>query len=92
MMLHALTRRSHAAIMPLRTLNTYVSTALAEWTRTPGLKPSVPRQTAPASQWDPSAAAGTSSFGMSGTNAHMLAAVAEPCEAAQAYHAWRRSR
>ena len=92
MMLHAMTQRSHAAIMPLRSLNPYVSTALAEWARTPGLRPAVPRQTAPASQWEPRAAAGTSSFGMSGTNAHMLAAVAQPCQAVQAEHAWQRSR
>ena len=92
MMLHAMTQRSHAAIMPLRSLNPYVSTALAEWGRTPGLQPAVPRQTAPASQWKPRAAAGTSSFGMSGTNAHMLAAVAQPCQAVQAKHVWQRSR
>ena len=92
MILQAMTQRSHAAIMPLRTLNPYVSTALGEWTRTPGLQPSVPRQAAPAAQWKPGAAAGTSSFGMSGTNAHMLAGVDRPCEPSHVQHAWRRSR
>ena len=92
MMVQALSQRAHAGIATLRTLNPYVGAALGEWGRTPGLQPSVPRQLAPAAQWRSGAAAGASSFGMSGTNAHMLVSAQQPGLLAERQPAWQRAR
>ena len=92
MMIQALSQTAHAGIATLRTLNPYVGAALGEWSRTPGLQPSVPRQLAPAAQLRPGAAAGASSFGMSGTNAHMLASAEHPAQQGARQPAWQRSR
>ena len=74
MALQALDRAALAGTLNLRTLNPYVATALAEWRRKEGPQPAAPRQLAPGPLRIPAgqAAAGASSFGMSGTNAHVL--------------------
>ena len=67
-------------LVNLRELNPHVASALGDWRSRHGLAAAVPRQAGPA----PAAAAaamgteqlaGTSSFGMSGVNAHMLLSV-----------------
>lgn len=65
----------HAAVMHLRVLNPYVSAALGEWGARRGLAALLPRQTAPGApdpEPNPSTTSGTSSFGMSGVNAHAV--------------------
>ena len=58
-------------VMHLRQMNPYVESALAGWARHgPRCSPMVPRQSSGACY--PGAVAGSSSFGMSGVNAHML--------------------
>jgi Beta-ketoacyl synthase, C-terminal domain len=61
------------AVMNLRNTNPYIQAAFTDWMRTHKLTPSVPRSTAPSSFHMPSQrVVGTSSFGMSGVNAHAL--------------------
>jgi acyl transferase domain-containing protein len=66
------------AIMHLRNLNTYVQAALTDWKDTCGFSAQMPRATLPkphllgGEEMPSSSIAGTSSFGMSGINAHML--------------------
>ena len=59
-------------VMHLRNVNSYVEAALGDWRKHSQLSAAIPRQ----QQAAPQAAqlAGTSSFGMSGVNAHMLVA------------------
>lgn len=89
----ALRQRCHPAVLSLRSVNPYVSAALDDWRRL-GLRPAVSRQAASAASWRPSAAAGTSSFGMGGTNAHLVVAAPEartlPAPAADS--PWQRTR
>ena len=63
---------AQAPIMHLRSLNSYVEAALGDWGRLHSLAGQAPRSAGPCAQ--PGLAAGTSSFGMSGVNAHLLAA------------------
>lgn len=56
--------------MHLRNLNPYVATALEDWDHQSVSHPSAPRQAEIVA--DAKAIAGTSSFGMSGVNAHVL--------------------
>ena len=79
--------------MNLRTLNAYVASALGDWGKAVNLAPSVPRSFAPMPDFSPTAAAGASSFGMSGTNAYALAKAA--ADAPPTNHPsllWNRSR
>jgi acyl transferase domain-containing protein/acyl carrier protein len=63
------------AVMHLRTPNSYVTAALADWRRARGAPTYVPRQPAPARCGGGAALlTGTSSFGMSGVNAHAVLA------------------
>jgi acyl transferase domain-containing protein len=68
----------HAALPPvmhLRDVNPYVESTLGDWGKKQGLAAAVPRQAAPAPEQSPGAgdfAVGTSSFGMSGVNSHVL--------------------
>jgi acyl transferase domain-containing protein len=71
--LQALNAAAAPAVMHLRTPNAYVEAALGDWGRQHALHAHVPRQLAPGQQCPlGSALAGSSSFGMSGVNAHML--------------------
>ena len=62
-------------VMHLRDVNPYVESTLGDWGKKQGLAAAVPRQSAPAPAQSPGAgdrAVGTSSFGMSGVNSHVL--------------------
>ena len=80
----ALQSGASAPIKHLRTINPYVAAALSDWRRHSGLRASVPLQTGPAvaaaSATEGLAVAGTSSFGMSGVNAHALVASASTAQ------------
>ena len=91
----ALDTRAAAAVLGLRTLNPYVAAALGDWRKRACLGAAVPRQYAPAPAAErPPAAAGASSFGMGGTNAHLLAGAAPGALSAgtQQPVLWQRSR
>lgn len=64
------------AMMNCRTLNSYVSSVLMGWIKQCDLSASIPRVFGSLVESKEASAAGTSSFGMSGTNAHMLISVA----------------
>ena len=77
--------------MSLRSTNPYVAAALEDWRRA-GLRPSIPRSAAAGAGWQPAAAAGSSSFGMSGTNAHVLLSVPRARQAPSDQGVWQRTR
>lgn len=69
----ALSQQARAPIKHLRTLNAYADAALGDWERKSRVQGQLPRQQAPdMASSGAHAAAGTSSFGMSGVNAHLL--------------------
>lgn len=91
----ALDQRASAAVLGLRGLNPHVAAALGDWRKRSNLRAAVPRQGAPAAAVDVrAAAAGASSFGMGGTNAHLLAGVAAGslAGAPRPAIAWQRTR
>jgi acyl transferase domain-containing protein/acyl carrier protein len=77
--MQALHHGTAPAIMHLRGMNPYVGSALGDWPKRTGLKASVPRQLG-AQSVTSATAAGTSSFGMGGTNTHLIIAVPTPME------------
>jgi acyl transferase domain-containing protein len=92
----ALTPLEHQAlpaIMHCRNLNPYVASSLQEWTTTANVVPRVPVELAPTTLARV-ATSGTSSFGMSGVNAHFITSSvlsqALPFDAEAAV--WKRSR
>lgn len=90
----AISELQHSArppVMHLRSTNSYVEAALKDWRKTHRLSASVQRQNAPASAEH---TAGTSSFGMSGINAHLVLVTKRPDLSAdnKASQAWRRGR
>ncbi|KAK9803914.1 hypothetical protein WJX72_004698 [[Myrmecia] bisecta] len=93
MTVQALQRRAHSAVLNCRNLNPYVSAALADWTKAPQLQASIPRQIAPSAAHALQAAAGTSSFGMGGTNAHLIATMPfTPADKAAVDSVWHKQR
>ena len=80
--------------MHLRSLNSYVEAALGDWGRMHSLGSHAPRAAGPSVRQG--LAAGTSSFGMSGVNAHLLTSAgqqqphAEPAE--HSVLVWQRQR
>jgi acyl transferase domain-containing protein len=69
--------RCHPAVLNMRSMNRYVEAALRDW-RKRTMTVGVARQRSAASSLCPTSAAGTSSFGMSGTNAHLQLSVPLP--------------
>ncbi len=66
---------AHPSVMHLRSLNPHVSAAATDWQLRRGLAPSVPRQRGPgATAQTAGALVGTSSFGISGVNGHLMIA------------------
>jgi acyl transferase domain-containing protein len=72
----ALTAASAPPVMHLRTPNVHVAAALDDWRQSGGAAAALPRQEQPSAGGLSGQLAGTSSFGMSGVNAHVL--LAEP--------------
>ena len=61
--------------MHLRSMNPHVSAAATDWRLRRGLAPSIPRQRGPgATALAVGALVGTSSFGISGVNGHLMLA------------------
>ena len=79
----AIHHRDAPAIMNLRNMNPYVDSALGDWEKRGGMQASVARQLSAQPFRTPSVGqvtAGTSSFGMGGTNTHLLVGVPSPKE------------
>lgn len=80
-------------ILNLRSLNSYVSTAVADWRKVAAPVPLLSRQTGPNYGSVSPCTAGASSFGMSGVNAHVLLGSQSISKAAEgSKKPWMRSR
>ena len=75
MLIKAQEHKINPSMMNCRRLNSYVTSAISTWNNQSALTASIPRELGLAAQQQSSKAAGTSSFGMSGTNAHLIAVV-----------------
>jgi acyl transferase domain-containing protein len=82
------------AILNLRTLNPYVATAVADWQKVAAPKATMARQFGPSASEQPGShrAAGASSFGMSGVNAHVLVVGGSSQEAELLQKPWQRAK
>ena len=81
-----------APIVNLRDLNPYVSSAVDDWHARHGLAAALPRQPAPMPAAPGAALSGTSSFGMSGVNAHALVSAPASPHHEQPLLPWARQR
>jgi len=90
----ALHQAAHPPVMNLRNVNPYVASALGDWAKASAPVPTVARVLGPMPDCSPARAAGTSSFGMSGTNAYGIAALADDSgsTAPSADLIWHRTR
>lgn len=87
-----LQQHSHPAVLTLRSVNPYVEAALRDWRKRNVAVASVPKEGSAGSIWRPELAAGTSSFGMSGTNAHILLSVPNARHVPNLINIWRQMR
>lgn len=94
--LQELSQHLRPAVMNLRNTNPYIQAAFTDWKKSHRLTASVPRCNAPSSSDSSNArVVGTSSFGMSGVNAHAILSHAEPAEAPRQQISsvtWQRAR
>ena len=90
----AMQQAAHPPVMSLRDMNPYVASALGDWAKANAPVPTAARVLAPMPDCSPDRAAGTSSFGMSGTNAYGVAALPENAgsTAPSADWIWHRTR
>lgn len=73
-----LSMQRSAPIMHLRNVNPYVESAFADWRKAHRLAPNASREPGPLPLPGEHQLAGTSSFGMSGVNAHALFGMSQP--------------
>lgn len=92
----SLRQNAAASILNLRSINPYVSMAVADWQKVRGPKALLPRQLGAnaANRSKYSKVAGASSFGMSGVNAHAILRLADSEHEVGELKAptWQRSR
>lgn len=87
----ALQHQNCPAVLNLRCVNPYVEAAMRDW-HTPAAQGSVPRQSSPGCCMKSQIMAGSSSFGMGGTNAHATMTAVTPWICCSDWTAWLRSR
>ena len=90
----AMQQAAHPPVMHLRDMNAYIASAFGDWAKADAPMPAVARVLGPMPECGSARAAGTSSFGMSGTNAFAIAALAGDAgsTARSAEWIWHRTR
>ena len=93
MLIKAQEHKLHPSVVHCRRLNTYVASALSTWSKQSALMASIPRQLSLAMQSRILDTAGTSSFGMSGTNAHLITSLSlTPNDPILVSYTWSKAR
>ena len=93
MLIKAQDQNVYPSIMNCRRLNSYVASGLSTWRKQSATMASIPRQLGSAVQNQALNAAGTSSFGMSGTNAHLIMAMGLTlCDSGEVSCRWSKAR